>query len=328
MKKEINIFVFLVCFFSVTQSFAQWAPSGTNIFNTNTGNVGIGLSNPESKLHVRDGDIRITKGNRLILGDANVGAGEQIFNDNFDISFRTSFSTRMVIANNGRVGIATTTPSFPLDVNGTVRATSFITSSDERFKKDINKLSGSLEKLNQVRGVSYTFNSEKFKNRSFPSTTQYGVIAQDVQKVFPSMVYTDEEGYLSVNYTELIPVLIEAIKELSEEITRLKNPAEEAKRVTNFQGTGTANGSIQIAQNAPNPFHVDSEISFEIPGDKQVAHLFLYNVNGLQVKKIEIAERGKSNIKITGGELNAGIYFYAIVADGEQSEIKKMILTE
>ena len=327
MKTGINIFVFLVCLFPVTQSFAQWATSGTNIFNTNTGNVGIGISSPESKLHVRNGDIRITKGNRLILGDANVGAGEQIFNDNFDISFRTSFNTRMVIANNGRVGIGITTPSFPLDVNGTVRAANFITSSDERFKKDINKLSGSLEKLSQVQGVSYTFNSEKFKNRSFPLNTHFGVIAQDVQKVFPSMVYTDDEGYLSVNYTELIPVLIEAIKELNEEITRLKNPKGEAKRVADFQGMSNES-NIQITQNAPNPFHIDSEISFEIPGNKQVAHLFLYNVNGLQVKKIEITERGKSNIKISGGELNAGIYFYAIVADGEQSEIKKMILTE
>lgn len=89
--------------------------------------------------------------------------------------------------------------------------------SDERLKKDIKTIENVLEKTNQLRGVSYTWKTdEQGKN------PQIGVIAQEVEKVFPEFVHTDEDGMKSVNYAQMTAVLIEAVKELNTKISDLE----------------------------------------------------------------------------------------------------------
>ncbi|MDE1465066.1 tail fiber domain-containing protein [Spartinivicinus poritis] len=70
-------------------------------------------------------------------------------------------------------------------------------------------LPSSLAKLLQFKGIFYTFEPT--------NTEEYGVIAQDIQQVIPEFVSTHEDGYLQVNYIGLIPVLVEAVKELKQE---------------------------------------------------------------------------------------------------------------
>ena len=106
--------------------------------------------------------------------------------------------------------------------NGTDWAPSTDDVSDERFKRDIEEIPGALAALEQVRGVNYTFRTEEFPERDFTEEKQYGVIAQEVQKVFPELVHEDKEGYLSVNYTGLIPVLLQALKEQQQIINQLR----------------------------------------------------------------------------------------------------------
>lgn len=79
--------------------------------------------------------------------------------------------------------------------------------SDLRLKENISPLEGSLDKILATEGLSYNYKAESAEN------VHYGVIAQEIEKLFPHMVKEDARGYKSVNYTELIPVLIEAIKE-------------------------------------------------------------------------------------------------------------------
>jgi hypothetical protein len=102
--------------------------------------------------------------------------------------------------------------------NGNFTATGNINSaSDVRLKDNIETLKGSLEKVKQLRGVEYDRidSDEKFH--------QLGVIAQEIEKVYPDMVDEGEDGMKSVSYTQLIPVLIEAVKELSQEVDNLKS---------------------------------------------------------------------------------------------------------
>jgi hypothetical protein len=127
------------------------------------------------------------------------------------------------------VGIDTTTdstfyPLFTQTTSGTVTSTSVAdskltfnpslgrltativnSSSDENLKKDITTIENALEKVNQLRGVNFTWKDTDEKSK--------GVIAQELQKVFPELVSEDSNG-LSINYSGLIGVLIEAIKEL------------------------------------------------------------------------------------------------------------------
>jgi len=72
-----------------------------------------------------------------------------------------------------------------------------------------------------LSGNRYDWN-ENMKNLTGATGVEYGVLAQEVQKEFPEMVMKGNDGYLRVDYIQLIPVMIEAIKELKQEIDQLK----------------------------------------------------------------------------------------------------------
>ena len=98
--------------------------------------------------------------------------------------------------------------------------------SDERFKKNINDLEGSLNSVLQLRGVNFEFKTDEFPEKKFNEGKQIGLIAQEVEKVYPEFVMTDYEGYKSVAYQNLVTVLIEAVKEQQKQIETLKNRIE------------------------------------------------------------------------------------------------------
>jgi len=107
---------------------------------------------------------------------------------------------------------------------GEIRATNDITafySSDERLKENISPISNALEKLSQISGNTFDWKSG-FGEIHSHSGTDVGVIAQEVEKVLPQVVTTRENGYKAVQYEKIIALLIEAVKELQEEVNQLK----------------------------------------------------------------------------------------------------------
>ena len=119
---------------------------------------------------------------------------------------------------------------------GEIRATNNITAyySDKRLKKDIEKISNALSKLERINGVFYTQNelAEEFGYNDY--SKQVGVIAQEIEEVLPEAVAfapfdRDEndnsksgENYLTVRYEKIVPLLIEAIKELLNRVENLE----------------------------------------------------------------------------------------------------------
>lgn len=87
-------------------------------------------------------------------------------------------------------------------------------SSDVRLKEDIRQIDDALALVNQLRGVSYV--------RKDTKKASVGVIAQEVEQVIPSLVHTDENGLKSVAYANMVGVLIEAVKELSNRVKELE----------------------------------------------------------------------------------------------------------
>lgn len=127
-----------------------------------------------------------------------------------------------------KVAIGTASPGYPLDVAGAVHGSSFPTSSDQRFKTNVKPIEGALQKVLQLKGVTFNWNQlyrEELK-RSKTETQELGLIAQDVEQVVPEVVTQFQHGnvtdYRSVDYGRLVPLLIEAIKELREEIVQLR----------------------------------------------------------------------------------------------------------
>jgi hypothetical protein len=94
--------------------------------------------------------------------------------------------------------------------------------SDARYKIDIQPLDTALNTVMRLRGVSYLYRRQAFPQNRFPEARQIGFVAQEVQSVLPQLVSKDHEGYLAVDYLQVAPVLVEAIKDQQKQIEELK----------------------------------------------------------------------------------------------------------
>jgi hypothetical protein len=138
----------------------------------------------------------------------------------------------MVIDSTGYVGIGTPTPAALLDVAGGIlgRDINGITvnlTSDARFKRNLLPIDSALGKVLSLNGLSFEWRVEEYKDKGFPEGRHYGVIAQEIEKVLPEVVKERPDGSKSVAYMEIIPVLIEAIKEQQKEIEQLNKKLSE-----------------------------------------------------------------------------------------------------
>lgn len=237
--------------------------------------------------------------------------------------------------------------------------------SDERIKENISAVDSALTKIKKLIGVKYDIKESYFSN--IPDTivrqklikkrkNQNGFIAQDLQMVFPELVNThDDSGYYTVRYTGLIPVLVEAIKEQQIQIEKLqsivysqeKELVEINKRLKILEVKDSQESNNQqkkseyivnndfenppvkaiLYQNYPNPFTEDTEIDFTIPTNIHEAFLLIYNLNGNELEKYNIHDRGIGKIIIQGNELKAGMYIYTLICDGLEIDSKRFILT-
>ena len=124
---------------------------------------------------------------------------------------------QLVIRSNGNVGIGTNSPSQKFHVIGNILASGNVTAnSDISLKDNIVAIPDALDKVLQIRGVTYN------RNDIDDNPRQAGVIAQEVEKVLPEVVSEDANGIKSVAYGNMIGLLIEAIKEQQERIEKLE----------------------------------------------------------------------------------------------------------
>jgi len=225
-----------------------WRPAdNTGLFVKNSGYVGIGTGSPISQLHVASGPTMTAGYSRNLtlhaqhpalqfkgISDTNHSAG--IGYDAEAISEGMRFwvgatsddlsgtgRLAMNITANGSVGIGTMTPSEKLEVSGSVKATAYLYTSDERLKKEIITLPDALTKALQLRGVNFVWKNNNEKT--------VGFIAQEVEAVYPELVKTDKvTGYKAVQYGNIVAILVEALKQEHEERVRsVANVAEKSE---------------------------------------------------------------------------------------------------
>jgi hypothetical protein len=87
--------------------------------------------------------------------------------------------------------------------------------SDIAFKENIRPLENVLPSIANLNCITYDYNVEKYSNKGFPESRQLGVVAQEIQSVFPELVRNDKDGDLQVNYSQLSTLALQAVKELS-----------------------------------------------------------------------------------------------------------------
>ncbi|MDZ4662235.1 MAG: tail fiber domain-containing protein, partial [Pseudomonadota bacterium] len=170
----------------------------------------------------------------------------------------TTYNRRMTMQLGGNVGIGLTGPGYKLDVNGDVNiaaanvlrfggtqvcASAGCTAvSDRRLKEDIQPLEDSLDNILKLQGVSYNW----IDKEKYGQSQQIGLIAQDLEKVYPQAVITDSKsGLKSVAYDHLVAPLIEAFKSLNGRLNELYNlfakiSAEQARDIASIKSNDAA----------------------------------------------------------------------------------------
>ena len=196
---------------------------GTNTPALSSGGIGLHLQNNtfsqlrlQSTLNNAGIELKSLNGNLLEIGADN--------SSQFYVYNRTLGQWRMLIDGTGNMGIGTATPTQKLHVIGNILATGTITSSsDLRYKQNILSINNPIQKIKSMRGVYYQYKTKEFPNEGFSDKQQVGVIAQEVEAVLPEVVLTDKNGYKSVDYSKIVSLLIEGIKEQQKQLDEQKS---------------------------------------------------------------------------------------------------------
>jgi len=210
--------------------------SNSTFVYTSSGRLGVGTGSPAASLHIKSDTTTVpwikfttttggtdyasidTDGSNYLRITAAAGKGLSLG--------ANGTADKLVFTSAGRLGIGTTAPATELYVVGDVEYTGELTDvSDRRMKKDIENLAADqLEKILALQGVS-------FRMKEDPPTRQkeLGFIAQDVEKLYPDLVKTTDNGIKSMNYVGLIAPMVEAMKEQESEISALRVTTERQK---------------------------------------------------------------------------------------------------
>lgn len=195
----------------------------------------------------------------------------------------------------------------------------------------------SRQTANTVRGETLsdttTVSTDRTTDLSSPKVERmhYGLDAVALQEIYPDLVYENENGELFINYIEMIPLLVQSIRELQTQIVVLQGGGEVYEVGAKRMMTGVTEDIVlkpSMQQNTPNPFSETTTIQYALPNDVKTALLCVYDLNGKQMFQKELAGRGNASVTLQGGELPAGMYLYSLIVDGKVIDTKRMILTE
>jgi hypothetical protein len=222
--------------------------------------------------------------------------------------------------------------------DGTVYGTAFVTTSDARLKDNIKPMQNSMEKLMQLAPKTYTYiTDDKVKQMNLPEGEQYGLLAQDLEKVFPGLVteaghpVVKADGtiesvpvFKAVNYTALVPVMLAGMQEQQKMITELKAQVEQLQKLAT--GTGEVTMNAALLGNAPNPASDNTRITTAL--DKSVEHavLVVYDIEGKEVLRQEITERGLVNTDLPVSQLKSGTYIYTLISDNMVTGTRRFVV--
>ena len=163
------------------------------------------------------------------------------------------------------------------------------------------------------------------------SPVQYGLDANQLKAVYPELVYEDANGNVSINYVEMVPLLVQCINELSAKVAELEGTsprgAKAPTNATDIEKSVADVDMVRMDQNKPNPFSESTVITLNIPSNAQVANIFIYDMSGKQVQSLPVSERGETNITVYAADLAAGMYIYTLVVDGKVAVTRRMIVS-
>jgi hypothetical protein len=308
---------------------------GKRMSITNTGQVGIGTTAPNSTLQILHSNGVLTNG--LTLSDK--------FSAGLDWNIYSATTGELFLSHNSNVvGI----------FDGTNGVYSSV--SDLRLKKNIVGMSDVLKKVMQLKPSLYQFNTQSNSdNRKY-----IGMIAQDVLPLFPEIVYElngkndAAQDILTLDYSAFGVIAIKAVQELasqndslkqsnqalndklnalSNKIDQIENAMSQccnsfSSNMRSMDQSASKIAGARLDQNVPNPFNNSSSISYYIPSGSHNAQLMITDASGKTLKTYSITQNGSGKQIISGSELTSGMYQYSLLVDGKLVDSKKMVLSK
>lgn len=285
------------------------------------GNVGINVSNPDDKLDVYGGTVHFQYSDKRPMKGVFMALDPRWCSDSKIVFYKAVGADWIDI-----------------------ECKTVIQKSDSLSKTNLSKIEYSLDKIKKIDGYNFNWKGDDKGIRNA------GLLAQQVERVIPEVVTTvDSTGEKLLSYTQLIPYLIESIKEQQTQIEALqqvivfheeelislkKQVSELTKNDSKLKSTESTISSenwksneITLLQNSPNPFTLDTKIEYFIPDAITDARILIHNLQGKEIKIVEITSKGFGSITINGSELEPGMYVYTLVADNKLIDTKRMILT-
>lgn len=313
-------------------------------------------------------------GNDISINNGNVGVdGRAAFSSTFDIGVRGIGGDNISVSGSDCYGIVgeaynsggtTTLAGY---FNGDVDITGNLTHpSDEKLKQNIRNYDNALEQIGQLNVKQYTFKNEEFSYMHLPEGNQVGVMAAELKKIFPNLVkktvalkttiLKEEKGrpkiktergveFDAVNYTALIPVLVQGVKELHQKVGDLeKQNSELMQKNSDLEklldklcnsGCGgfapstapadNTTGQNQLFQNIPNPFGQTTEIGYFLEASVQEAFIVITDMKGTVLKRFDGLAQGSGKITVSAENFAGGVYNYSLYVNGKLIDTKKMI---
>ena len=264
---------------------------------------------------------------------------------------------------------------FSVDANGEIyHENSMLTLSDENHKRDIQTVTNVSAGLREMNPVSYILttggsneNTTQLRNRSNASDNlsfeddfvpdsivnevvdptvrnamnmenirpKYGFVAQEIEKIFPNVVYTLSNGEKAIAYQEIIPLLVSAFQEqqnlidsLANRIENLEMPAtQQRQQAPAAMQDAITDGSAALMQNTPNPFNQATEIGYRLPEGSATALIIVCDMNGKMLQTYPLAVNSTNGtLTIQAGSYTPGMYLYTLIIDGVQIDTKQMII--
>ncbi len=349
---------------------------------TSAGDVGIGTDTPDAKLEVvgdakaQGAILRKTSGSASVSCEKvsksafAFGAGTHggfTVDQSYHLEFRSNTRDRVLgryisegnllmrfEKNTGDVGFGgITNPTTSIHTNGSITYNgSLFNASDQRLKKNMVDMNYGLKEVMQLNPISYQYNGKGgIKNID---RKQYGLKAQELQKVAPELVSTfthqiedaetnviASEEYLMIEESAIKYLLMNAMQDQQEIIekqeNRIADMEAELKAIkellsgesskNTFQSIdGSSLEKAQLGQNTPNPFDENTIIEYYLPKNVNNAQVAVYDNAGKMIKEISIEANGQGQLDLQLTNLASGTYHYSLIVDGKVQDSKKMIL--
>jgi len=277
-----------------------------------------------------------------------------------------------------------TVPSGPFPVTGTyagyfngnvVRTGNDNFTSDKNLKQNIDSIQNAISILNQLKPKTFDYKLASYPSMNLPSGKQYGLLAQDVEVILPELVNNlahpaqfDSLGvvnvpsftYKSLEYQQLIPLLIRGIQEQQKVIDCLKTKTSKQDSINNAVQAQIAaltssvssccssttvrttkaeelnqlninlndNDVIVLNQNVPNPFAEQTTITYNVPEKYGYAQIIFSTIDGRILKTVDITKKGRGQLNVFANDLGNGLYTYSLIVDGKVIDTKKMVKGE